>query len=300
MTPTRFSVVTTCLNRGTFIERTLCSVLDQGCDRLEYIVVDRGSGDDTLDIIDLYASDLTVIRLSGASHAEALNAGVDAATGDFVLFADDLLLPGAIMALERRLQASPQTGWIIGRSIELDDDDSEVRVLTPAPPASLGEYLRHDGGLLPLQGACVRRSVLASAGGFDEALVHAHAYDCWARLLADGQAPTIVHTPLCGYRLPPTFAAADALKQGLEFIDIARRHAHRLCLREQAALWRNCDERQRIYALAEAELAPVDARRTLWARLRSHPWWIMDGSIRQALMHGVAHPAPAALARPAA
>lgn len=300
MTPIRFSVVTTCLNRGPFIERTLCSVLDQGHDGVQYIVVDRGSRDDTTDIIDLYAGDLTALKLTGASHAEALNAAISAATGDVIVFADELLLPGALAAIENRLHAAPQTRWLIGESIELDDNDREIGVASPIPPKNLGQYLMHDGGVLPLQGTAIRRSLLQDAGGFDESLLHAHDYDCWAGLLSRSQRPTIINSPLCAHREPVTLAAADALKQGLEFIYVARRYASHLSLREQAALWRNCDQRQRIYALAEAELTPVDAHRTLWARLKSHPWWIMDESIRHTLLHGVTHPAPAALTRTAA
>ena len=300
MTPIRFTVITTCLNAGPFIERTICSVLDQGYDALQYIVIDRGSTDETGEIISVYEDELTWLSQAGATKSQAINAALSHARGDVIVFADDVLMPCVLHDMARRMTpGSPD--WFVGQSVALDRNDFELRRVAPVAPPSLARYLMHDAGSLPLQATFIRRSLLESIGGFDTNLVHAFDYDCWCRLMSLGHRPTLIGLELTGSREhADTLTAAETLTQGLEYITVARRYANHLSLRDQAALWRNCDERQRIYALAEAELSPSDARKNLWSRLLSHPWWIMDETIRNTLMHGVAHPAPAALTRTAA
>jgi GT2 family glycosyltransferase len=301
MTPMRYTVIATSLNQARFIERTICSVLDQGCEPLQFIVVDRGSTDETAQIISLYENELTFLSAPGATKAQAIKAALAEATGQVIAFVEDVILPGALHEMARRMSAPGSPDWFVGQGVELSDDDFELSGIVPVAPPSLAGYLMHDAGLLPLHATFIRRSLLEAAGGFDADLVHAFDYDLCCRLLAAGNRPTLTGVRVAGCRgHAATLTADEALRQGLEFITVARRYASRLTLREQAALWRNCDQRQRIYALAEAELSPDSARQKLWGRLRRHPWWIMDETVRHTLMHGIAHPAPTALARTAA
>ncbi len=301
MTPMHFTVITTCLNSAATIERTICSVLDQGYESLQYIVIDRGSKDETGEIISLYENELIWLSEAGATHAQALNTALSHAKGETIVFADDVLLPGVLHDMAKRMSLPGAPQWFVGHSIQLDRDDVEVGSVQPVMPASLSRYLMHDAGMLPLQSTFIARALLSSADNFDGSLIHAHDYDCWCRLMAQGHRPTVIGLELTGcWPHAETLTAAQTLTQGLEFITIARRYASQLSLRDQAALWRNCDQRQRIYALAEAELSPSEARGHLWQRLLSHPWWIMDESVRHTLMHGITHPAPAALTRTAA
>ncbi len=300
MTPIRFTVITPCLDAAHTIERTLCSVIDQGYDRLQYIVIDRGSNDETANILKLYENDITWLSQQGATRAQAMATAMSIATGDVIAIVDDLLLPDALSEISRRMSLPGSPDWFVGQMVQMDSHDMEVGRVTPTAPASLARFLMHDSGVLPLGAMFMRRSMLASVGGIDATLEQAHDYDLCCRLLVQGYRPTMTPLAVTGrWEKETSLPAASALQQGLEYITIARRYASHLTLREQAALWRNCDERQRIYALAEAELSPSEARKQLWARLRSHPWWIMNPSVRHTLMHGVSHPAPAVL-RPAA
>lgn len=287
MPPPRLSVITTCRNRANFIERTICSVLDQAWPALQFLVVDRGSTDDTPDLIGLYRRELIWLSLPGSTPGQAINAALARAEGDMVCFVNDVLLPGTLDHAARQMRDYRTLEWLVGRGVVLDYNDVETGVIDSCPPATLADYLRHDGGLLPLTSTVIRRQVLEATGPFDEQLHHAHDYDYWCRLMAAGVWPQVTGTRFAAVDGgESSMSPAQTLQRGLEYIAVARRHGHVLSNKDQKALRKNCDQRQRIYALADAELRPGQARRRLWQQLLRHPWWVFDEAVRQTLLHG--------------
>lgn len=287
----RFTIITTCRNAVATIERTICSVLDQGYEDTQYIVIDRGSTDETGEIISLYENELTWLSERHAPAPSALNAALELAEGDIVGFANDLLLPGALTEVSRRMEGSDRIPWLVGQTVRVDDGDNEIGVNQIAAPDSLLPLLMHDSSELPLASAFFRRTLLAEHGPFEAAFPLAFDYEYTCRLHAAGVTPTVIPQQLAAVREAAPTAAAT-LQRGLELIAAAQRYTRDLPLRQQYLLWRNCDERLRIHALAEAEMQPQHARNLLWQQLKTHPWWIMDHAIRQTLMHGVTHPVP--------
>ena len=91
----RVSVITVCYNAILGIERTITSVLSQSYPEVEYIVIDGGSKDGTVDVIQKYADriDYFVSEPDGGIY-DAMNKGIGAATGDVVglLNSDDFYL----------------------------------------------------------------------------------------------------------------------------------------------------------------------------------------------------------------
>ncbi|HJR52864.1 MAG TPA: glycosyltransferase family 2 protein [Gemmatimonadota bacterium] len=95
----RITVVTPSLNQCTFIERTLRSVLDQAYPNLEYIVIDGGSSDGTVDVLRAYEPRLAAwVSEPDSGQADAINKGFRLSTGEILAFlnADDLYAPGAL------------------------------------------------------------------------------------------------------------------------------------------------------------------------------------------------------------
>src|SRR5215204_6083880 len=81
------SVVTATLNRATFLEETIRSVLDQGYPNLEYVVIDGGSTDGSLEIIRKYESRLAHwVSEPDGGHFDALRKGFEKTTGDVMAF----------------------------------------------------------------------------------------------------------------------------------------------------------------------------------------------------------------------
>ena len=104
----KITVVTPSYNQGRFLEQTILSVLGQLYGNLEYIVIDGGSTDESVEILRRYESQLSYwISEKDSGQAEALNKGFARATGEILcwLNSDDFLLPGALQTAVRHLAA---------------------------------------------------------------------------------------------------------------------------------------------------------------------------------------------------
>src|SRR5262245_60343512 len=108
--PLSFTVVTPSLNQARYLERSIRSVIDQDYPALEYFVMDAGSTDGSVDVIERYADriDYWVSAPDGGQSA-AINAGWSRGSGDVVawLNSDDYYLDGAFATVAALMQAHP-------------------------------------------------------------------------------------------------------------------------------------------------------------------------------------------------
>ena len=119
----RISIVTGSHNQGNYLEETLRSVLLQGYPDLEYIVVDGGSGDGSLQIIERYAPFLTHWEEQpDRGQAAALNSGFRRATGEILAFlnSDDTYLPGALARVALAIDERRHRHLVTGRCLFVD------------------------------------------------------------------------------------------------------------------------------------------------------------------------------------
>ena len=117
------SIVTPSLNQGAFLEETIVSVLEQDYPYLEYIVVDGGSTDESVEIIRRYADRLAWWTSEpDRGQADAINKGFAHARGEYLtwLCSDDTLLPGAIARLAEVLTADPRVVIAYGDAVYTD------------------------------------------------------------------------------------------------------------------------------------------------------------------------------------
>ena len=294
----RITVITPSYNQARFLERTICSVLDQGYDNLEYIVIDGGSTDESVDIIGLYDRELAFwASTPDGGPCDAINDALTRATGDIVsiLDGDDVFPPGVLDRVARLGHRRDGPTWIVGSCLRIDESDDSLGTIEPHSPKSLASFLMHESGVLPAPSTFFNRNLLIDNGGFDSRLDYAFHYEYCCRLLSRGLRPTIEPTPLAARREHPgSRSARCTLQHGQETVDAAFRYVEALPMKQRHELWLNCDSRRRSYALAEAEAAGGQAKRFMLSELIRHPWWLADDLIRQTLMHGVPHERAAA------
>ncbi len=286
MTP-RFSIIITSLNQYRYLERALCSVLDQPADDVEVIVVDRGSTDGSHALLRLYETELARWTCEpGCPMGSAVNLGLMLANGEYVSFlnADALLLPEALGAVTRELQQDASCGWLAGACQRLDGDDYRMGLIEPEQPENLAALLTRESGQLPPAGVFLKRQWIEQVGYLNPDLEHAHAYDLWCRLLVAGHAPRLIATPLAAqHEMTNQLSLLRVLNAGREMVQVADEFASQVPAGQRYHVWTSCDERRRIFALARAEAEGPDGPRYLWPHLLRHPWWLTDRAVRQVL-----------------
>ena len=196
----RISVVTPSYNQGPYLEQTLRSVLDQDYPNLEYIVVDGGSADDSVDIIRKYADRLAWwVSEKDAGQSDAINKGFARATGDVFGYinSDDFLYPGALDAVARSYNAG--TRWAVGWVTMIDPDGGEWPQAPEKMSTASDWFVRNP---VPQQAAFWAASLWKEFGHFRQDLRYAFDYEYWLRLRFRARVePTILRRRLGSYRL---------------------------------------------------------------------------------------------------
>lgn len=283
----RITVITPSFNQVDFLERTICSVLDQQYPVLEFFVIDGGSTDGSVDLIQHYAHQLDWWESApDGGQTEALNKGLARATGDIIAFlnSDDLYLPHALRTVGQMMSGADGPRWVVGKCLHVDEEDEQIDVMFAKEPDSFAEYLMRTDGLLPQPSSFWSAELFDQCGGFDEALHTSFDYEWNCRLLAHGERPTIVDEPLAAFRVHAQakgVAMADQFEPARQVV--ARRYARALSVAERLQLHRNLGYRQRLTAIDRANREGIEG---LWSSVRRRPWWLASQEIRTALRSG--------------
>jgi glycosyltransferase involved in cell wall biosynthesis len=179
------SLVTPSLNAAQFIEETIESVLAQDYPHIEYMVMDGGSTDGTLSILERYRGRLQYHVESDNGTAEAVNRGFLRSRGSIFswLSADDVYLPGAISLAVSRFITEPEAAVVYGESRWINANGA---VIGRYPTATAYQHDMFTRDCCVCQPSCfIRREVFERVGMLDTRLQSAFDYDLWIRIARD-------------------------------------------------------------------------------------------------------------------
>ena len=177
------SIVTPSFNQAKFLEETIRSVLDQDYPRIEYILIDGGSTDGSVEIIRKYAHRLAYwVSEKDRGQTDALNKGFAAATGNIFawLNSDDTYQPGAIRSAVDFLTSHPRVGLVYG-DLNFINERGEIVGKFPAAQTNLVR-LRRGYVHIPQPAAFFRADLWKKVGPLDPSFYFAMDYDLWVRL----------------------------------------------------------------------------------------------------------------------
>jgi glycosyltransferase involved in cell wall biosynthesis len=180
----RITVVTPSFNQARYLERTICSVLDQAYENLEYFVFDGNSTDGSQEIIWKYRDRLTwceSVPDRGQSHA--INKGLAKATGDIVcwLNSDDYLYPQSLRAVAQTFTANTSIQAIAGHVQVVDDKGAPIQLLRAQYSGLMDLVSFWKGYHLHQSSIFWRRDLMNRVGILNETLHLTMDFDLWLR-----------------------------------------------------------------------------------------------------------------------
>jgi len=189
----KFSIVTCSYQQGRFLEATIRSVMDQNYTNLEYIVLDGGSTDASVDILKRYDDAISYWHSErDAGQTDALARGIDRASGEYVgwLCSDDLLLPGALQVVSDFFDAHPEVQAVYGDALWIDEHGKFIK---PKKEIRFNRFIfRFDHNYIPQPSMFWRRDLYQKVGGLNRRFNLAMDADLWDRF---AQVTSIAHIP---------------------------------------------------------------------------------------------------------
>jgi glycosyltransferase involved in cell wall biosynthesis len=219
------TIVTPSYNQGRFIRATIESVLAQDYPRIEYIIMDGGSTDQTSAVVSEYSGRLQWISERDRGQSHAINKGFRMAKGDIVFWlnSDDTILPGAVGHAVRTFERQPLNGAVYGEGY-LMDEDGRIKTRFPATePFNLWKLI-YVADFVLQQTCYFRRDVFDEIGWIDEDLNWGMDWDILIRIAKKFPIQYIPEYMGCLREYGTAKSFAGGPRRFRELVRIMRRH----------------------------------------------------------------------------
>ncbi len=208
----RFSVVIPAFNSAAFIAKAIDSALAQTLPPAEVIVVNDGSTDETLTIVQGFGEKVRCISQENTGISGARNTGIKNSQSEWValLDSDDLWRTDKLERQAAVLEEHPTADFIYTACYYFFED--QTRKLVPAPPAARIKQELMNWIPFAVSSVVIRRSKVLEVGGFDPEMRLSEEWDMWLRLIKAGAEFAAVNEPLAYYRSNPVSITRQAIR----------------------------------------------------------------------------------------
>jgi glycosyltransferase involved in cell wall biosynthesis len=200
----KITIVTPSFNQGEYIEETIRSILLQGYPNLEFIIIDGGSSDNTVEIIKKYEKWITYwVSEPDKGQSDAINKGLKLATGDVFnwINSDDILEPNALWCLSDAIIKNPNSTAFIGKIIYFGEKLNES-VAKMTIYDSVEKTMVFSG--MTQQGLFYATDVMKKLGGVNAVLYFCMDAEFWLRYLLNCENTkgiVVINQPLAKFRI---------------------------------------------------------------------------------------------------
>jgi glycosyltransferase involved in cell wall biosynthesis len=231
------SIVTPSFNQARFLRRTIDSVLTQDYPHIQFLIIDGGSTDGSVDVLRSYGERVDWVSESDRGQSDAINKGFARSRGDIgaYLNSDDVLAPGAIRAAVQHFEQHADWDMIYGSAFNIDADDRVIGRYETAP-FDFAQLLQNCFICQPA--AFWRTDIARRVGEFEADLHFAMDLDYWLRIARAGGR--IVHVPevLASSRVHPATKTLSRRQDVYrEILQVCRRHASQAGFSQYYAYW---------------------------------------------------------------
>jgi len=184
----RISIITPSFNQGHFLEKTIKSVLNQNYPDIEYIIIDGGSTDQSLDIIKKYERHLSYwVSEADNGQSHAFNKGLEHVSGDIIgwLNSDDIYLENCLFQVADYFNKHPLVDIVFSDYYFIDENDNIIKIRKEIP-FRYKVYLWTQDCYHANCAGFFRRSVFDTVGGLNEALHYSMDYEYYLRCAESG------------------------------------------------------------------------------------------------------------------
>ena len=181
------SIVTPSFNQGEFVEWTVRSVFDQRYPKLQYIFMDGGSTDTTLERIEQFRDRFAHFESgSDGGQSAAIAKGFEHATGEIMAYlnSDDVLLPGALNFVAEYFRQNPTVDFIYGHRCIVNEDNRVLGHWILPPHCN---FMMRRWDLIPQESCFWRHSLFEKKGNVDSTFRFAMDYDLFVRYMSAGK-----------------------------------------------------------------------------------------------------------------